>query len=104
FFINPPLGGAVIAISVWRIPESRTSAGRIDWFGALGATAGLGGLIVGFIESVNLGWRNPLVFGSLIVGFGCLVAFVFIEASVNSPMRPLAMFESRSFSGTTLLP
>src|SRR6266849_4964933 len=54
FFINLPLAAAVIAISVWRIPESRrASAGRIDWFGALVATAGLGGLIVGFIESVN---------------------------------------------------
>jgi EmrB/QacA subfamily drug resistance transporter len=104
FFINLPLAAAVIAISVWRIPESRSaSAGRIDWFGALVATAGLGCLIVGFIESVNLGWRNPLVFGGLIVGFGCLVAFVFIEASVNSPMLPLALFESRSFSGANLL-
>jgi len=104
FFINLPLAAAVIAISVWRIPESRSAtAGRIDWLGALVATAGLGGLIVGFIESVTLGWRNPLVFGSLIVGFGCLVAFLFIEASVNSPMLPLALFESRSFSGANLL-
>src|SRR6266851_5286708 len=104
FFINLPLAVAVIAISAWRIPESRSAtAGRIDWFGALVATAGLGGLIVGFIESVNLGWLNPLVFGSLIVGFGCLVAFVFIEARVKSPMLPLALFESRSFSGANLL-
>jgi len=104
FFINLPLAAAVIAISVWRIPESRSArAGRVDWFGALVATAGLGGLIVGFIESVNLGWRDPVVFGSLIVGFGCLVAFVFIEASVNSPMLPLALFKSRSFSGANLL-
>src|SRR6202795_3246351 len=104
FFINLPLAAAVIAISVWRIPESRSaSAGRIDWFGALVATAGLGGLIVGFLESVNMGWRNPLVFGSLIVGFGCLAAFVFIEANVRSPMLPLALFESRSFSGANLL-
>jgi len=104
FFINLPIAAAVIAISVWRIPESRSAtAGRIDWLGALVATVGLGGLIVGFIESVNLGWRNPLVFGSLIVGFGCLVAFVFIEARVNSPMFPLAMFQSRSFSGANLL-
>jgi EmrB/QacA subfamily drug resistance transporter len=104
FFINLPLAAAVIAISVWRIPESRrATAGRIDWFGAIVATAALGGLIVGFIESVNLGWRNPLVFGSLVVGCGCLVAFVFIEARVNSPMFPLAMFQSRSFSGANLL-
>src|SRR5260221_12423711 len=104
FFINLPIAAAVIAISIWRIPESRSAtAGRTDWFGALVATAGLGGLIVGFIESVNLGWRNPLVFGSLIVGFGCLVAFVLIEASGNSPMLPLALFESRSFTGANLL-
>jgi EmrB/QacA subfamily drug resistance transporter len=104
FFINLPLAAAVIAISVWRIPESRSAtAGRIDWVGALVATAGLGGLIVGFIESVNLGWRNPLVFGSLIVGSGCLVAFVFIETSVKSPMLPLVLFESRSFIGANLL-
>ncbi len=45
FFINLPLAAAVIAISVWRIPESRSAtAGRIDWLGALVATAGLGGL------------------------------------------------------------
>ena len=35
---------------------------------------------MGFIESVNLGWSHPLVFGSLIVGFGCLMAFAFVEA------------------------
>src|SRR6202049_4633105 len=104
FFINLPIAAAVIVISQCWIPESRSaSAGRIDWLGGLVATAGLGGLIVGFIESVNLGWRDPLGFGSLLVGFGCLVAFVFIEASVNSPMLPLALFESRSFSGANLL-
>ena len=93
FFINLPLAAAVIAISLWRIPESRSAvAARVDWLGALLATVGLGGLVNGFIESVNLGWRNPLVFGSLIVGFGCLVAFVFVEANVTAPMLPLTLF------------
>jgi len=104
FFINLPLAAAVIAISLWRIPESRgADAGRIDWAGALLATVGLGGLIVGFIESINLGWGNPVVFGSLLVGCGCVVAFAFVEDRVNSPMLPLALFKSRSFSGANLL-
>ena len=104
FFINLPLAAAVIVISLWRIPESR-SAGteRIDWLGAILATVGLGGLVYGFIESVNLGWRNPLVFVSLIAGFGCLIALMFVEAHVTAPMLPLALFESRSFSGANLL-
>jgi EmrB/QacA subfamily drug resistance transporter len=104
FFINLPLAAAVMAISVWRIPESRSaSAGRVDWLGALLATVGLGGLVNGFIESVNLGWRNPLVFGSLIVGCGCLIGFALVEANGISPMLPLTLFESRSFSGANLL-
>jgi EmrB/QacA subfamily drug resistance transporter len=104
FFINLPLATAVIAISLWHIPESRTaSAGQVDWWGALLATIGLGGLVAGFMESVNLGWRNPLVFGSLIVGVACLIALVVVEGRITSPMLPLAVFESRRFTGANLL-
>ena len=104
FFINLPLAAAVIAISVWCIPESRNdSGGRIDWLGAFLATAGLGGLVVGFMESVNAGWRNPVVVGGLMLGLGCLIAFVVVERNVDAPMLPLSLFSSRSFSGANLL-
>jgi len=104
FFINLPLAVAVITISLWRIPEGRiASARRIDWSGALLATLGLGGVVVGFMESVNLGWRNPLVLGSLILGVTCLIALVVVEGKVPSPMIPLSLFESRSFSGANLV-
>jgi EmrB/QacA subfamily drug resistance transporter len=104
FFINLPLAAAVIAISVWRIPESRSAmAGRIDWPGAILATVGLGGLVNGFIESVNLGWSDPWVFGTLMLGFGCLLTFLLVEHKVAMPMLPLRLFESRSFSAANLL-
>jgi EmrB/QacA subfamily drug resistance transporter len=104
FFINIPLAAAVIAISLRHIPESRNAtAGRVDWLGALVATVGLGGVVYGFIESTSLGWGHPLVFGSLLTGFTCLVGFVFVEARVSSPMVQLALFRSRSFSAANLL-
>jgi EmrB/QacA subfamily drug resistance transporter len=104
FFINVPFAAAVIVISLRHIPESRKNAARrIDWPGALLATAGLGGVVYGFIESTNLGWAQPLVFGSLVAGFACLIGFAFVEAMVGSPMVPPALFESRSFSGANLL-
>src|SRR6266576_1795734 len=104
FFINVPLAAAVIVISLWHIPESRTNdGGRIDWLGVLLATAGLGGVVFGFIESTNLGWTQPLVFGSLVAGFACLIGFAFAEARETSPMVPLKLFESGSFSGANLL-
>jgi len=60
-------------------------------------------LVYGFIESVNLGWRNPLVFGSLSAGPACLILFVFVEAYVTTPMLPLVLFKSLTFSGANLL-
>jgi len=104
FFINLPIAAVVMAISLWQIPDCRTpTTARIDWVGAVFATLGLGGLVNGFLESVSLGWSNSLVFGSVIVGFGCLIAFVFVEANVTSPMVPPALFGSRRFSGANLL-
>jgi EmrB/QacA subfamily drug resistance transporter len=103
FLINVPLAVAVIVVSLWHIPESRGAAGRLDWRGAVLATVGLGGVVNGFIESVNLGWKHPLVFGSLIVGAGALIALLLVEARVASPMAPLSLFKSRSFGGANLL-
>ncbi len=104
FFINLPIAASVIVISLWRIPENHSpTAGRIDWTGALLAMLGLGGLVSGFLESVSVGWMNGWVFGSLLVGFGSLVAFIFVEAHVSSPMVPPTLFRSRRFSGANLL-
>jgi predicted MFS family arabinose efflux permease len=59
--------------------------------------------VAGFIESANLGWKNPLVFGSLIASVCFFVGFVLVEARATSPMVPLTIFASRSFSGANLL-
>src|ERR1700722_18917075 len=104
FFLNLPIAAAVVAISLWRIPESRSAtAGRIDWAGAILSTVGLGSLVIGFVESLDLGWRSPLVFGSFIAGVGCLIAFVFVEDNSTAPTLPLSLFKSPSFSGANLL-
>ena len=104
FFINVPLAAAVIAISLWHVPESRSSiARRVDWFGAAAATVGLAGIVFGFLESARLGWSHPLVLGTLILGSGSLIVFVFIEKRVAWPMVPPSLFRSSSFTGANLL-
>ncbi len=104
FLINVPIAAAVIAISLWHIPESRSATAKhVDCLGALLATLGLGGVVLGFIESVSFGWRHPLVFGSLSAGFAGLIAFLFVEARASSPMVPPTLFRSRTFSGANLL-
>jgi EmrB/QacA subfamily drug resistance transporter len=104
FFINIPLATMVLLISLWHVPESRSSETRsLDWMGAAIATPGLAALVYGFLESSVFGWTHPRVFGSLIVGVGSLICFLFVEKAVRTPLVPLKLFESASFSGANLL-
>ena len=104
FFINVPIAAAVIAISLAKIPETRgRAAGSLDWLGASLVTLGLGGVVFGFIESTDLGWGHPLVFGTIVLGFLALAAFVFVERRARSPMVPPKLFASRDFAGANAM-
>ena len=104
FFINIPLALAVIAISIWRVPESSSKdETTLDWWGAILGGLGLGALIYGLIESSRLGFAHPSVMIALIAAVVLLVLFLIIEAKISHPMLPLALFRSRTFSGANLL-
>ena len=105
FFINVPLAAAVLAISFWHVPESRDKGetGSLDWFGAVLATIGLGGLVYGLIESSRVGFGNAGVLSSLLVGVVALGVFLFNETKARNPMLPLRLFRSRNFAGANLL-
>jgi EmrB/QacA subfamily drug resistance transporter len=105
FFINLPIAAAVLAVLWHRVAESRGghTPHDIDWAGALLASAGLGGLVYGLIEIPARGWNDPVILVALIVGLFLLAAFVRVEATIASPMLPIDVFRSRTFSGTNLL-
>src|SRR5579864_2430806 len=104
FFINAPLAALVIAISLRHVPKSRSAHARqIDWLGSAIVTLGLAGLIYGFLESSTRGWKDPRVFGTLLLGVALVVLFLYLENVVRSPMVPLDLFSSGSFSGANLL-
>ena len=96
FFINLPLGAAVLALTFCHVTESRSPAAsaRLDWAGALLATLGLGGIVFAFIQSA------PLIGAG---GVLALLAFLFVEAHSRAPMVPLSLFRSSNFSGANLL-
>jgi EmrB/QacA subfamily drug resistance transporter len=105
FLLNLPLAVVVLAITIRRVPESRDpeatgGIGGIDWWGALLATVGLGGLVYGFTEAPARGWGSPVTLASLALGVVALAGFLAVEARTRAPMMPLALFRSRTFSGT----
>src|SRR5882672_6263560 len=103
FFINVPMAAAVFLL-LRRVPESRNPAPRrLDLLGATLATAALGGLVFGLIESSRRGWTDPAVLAGLAVGGFALVAFLVAEARSATPMLPLGLFRSPTFAGANAL-
>lgn len=105
FYINIPLAIVALTILYLHVPESRNEAseGQVDWKGAILATIGLGGLIFGLIESSNLGFTHPLVWGGLLLGIAGLILFAWAQHHSEAPMLPLALFQSRTFSGANVM-
>jgi EmrB/QacA subfamily drug resistance transporter len=105
FFLNLPLAVAVLAISLWKVPETREKQhhGPLDWPGAALATIGLGGVIYGLIESPRLGFSNPLVLLTFIGGLLALAVFIINESRAKNPMVPLKLFRNRDFAGANVL-
>ena len=105
FFINVPIALVVIVLSLWHVPESRdeSETGPLDWLGALLATGGLAGIVFGLIESSRVGFNQPFIVISLVVGTLALALFLFNESRARNPMFPLRLFSVLDFAGANLL-
>jgi EmrB/QacA subfamily drug resistance transporter len=104
FFINIPLAIIVFIGMITQVPESKTSsAGQLDFLGALFVTIGLAGVTYGFIESSNYGFSSLLIMGSLGIGGLSLAAFLLVQSKSSHPMMPLNLFKSSTFGGTNLM-
>jgi EmrB/QacA subfamily drug resistance transporter len=105
FFLNLPIAVVVLLISLRYVPESRdkNQTERLDWVGATLATIGLGLVVYGLIEFSRSGFSHSGVGAALIGGSIFLITFLVVEGRCRSPMLPLALFRSATFTGANLL-
>jgi EmrB/QacA subfamily drug resistance transporter len=106
FFINLPIAAIVLFVLFWRVPESESEEDQrrgLDWWGAILATLGLGGIVFGLTQANNVGFGDPLVLAALAVGIVALIVFVAVELRIPSPMLPFSLFRSPTFTGANLL-
>jgi MFS family permease len=98
FFINVPVGLAVIAAAPFVLAESRgqTDHRHFDVAGAVSVTAGLMMLVYAMTRATQDGWGSAATV-SLLVGSGALIAaFLAIELRSPAPLLPLRIFRLRS--------
>jgi len=105
FLINVPMALLVLWITWRHVPESHgaSASGGLDFWGALLATAGLGGVVYAFIEAPTQGWGSPAVIAALGVGIVGSAGFIAVERKARTPMLPLGLLRIGNFSGANLL-
>ncbi|PHV22465.1 MFS transporter [Janthinobacterium sp. BJB446] len=92
FFINLPIGAAMLVAARRFIAESARSGGQFDVAGAASSTMGMSALVYGLIRSAGAGWGDALTQGALAAGVLLLAAFIFIERRAAQPILPLRLF------------
>ncbi|MEV5050535.1 MFS transporter [Arthrobacter sp. LAR12-1-1.1] len=99
FYVNVPIGIAMIIAAVRFIPESPRASGRFDFTGAVASTLGMGALVFAIVNSVDAGWAAPETATALIVAALLLGLLVLNEWKVKQPIMPLHLFASRERAG-----
>ncbi len=100
FWVNVPIGIALIPLAAARLVESRGETKRLDLPGLALVSGGLFGVVYGLVRSQSLGWSNSEVVIGLAAGTALLLAFVWQELRTSEPMLPMQFFANRGFAVT----
>jgi MFS family permease len=92
FFLNVPLGAAMIVLAPRYLSESVRRHGRFDLLGALSVTLGVGAVVFAIIHSAVAGWASPVTVTALAVGVLLVIGLVAGERRAAQPIMPLRLF------------
>lgn len=101
FWLNVPIGLAIVPLAARMLSESFGPAKTLDAPGVALAGVGLFGLTFGIVRGQALGWTSATVLVSIGAGLLLLAAFLAWERRAAAPMLPLRFFGSRGFSATS---
>jgi EmrB/QacA subfamily drug resistance transporter len=103
FLVNVPVGVFALAVTVWRVAESRSPhPAPPDWPGFVLLTAGLIGLVYGLIRAGENSWSDTGVIICLAAGVALLAAFLVVEGRVGHPMFDPALLRVPTFTGASI--
>ena len=100
FWLNVPIGIALVPAVVGLLRESRGPNATLDLPGVALASTGLLGLVFGIVRAQALGWTSTPVIASIATGVVLLAGFAAWESRTATPMLPIGFFRNRAFAAT----
>jgi EmrB/QacA subfamily drug resistance transporter len=102
FWLNVPIGLALIPLAAVRLRESRGPNDSLDLPGVALASAGLLGIVWGLVRGNQVGWASTEIVSALVGGSIVLALFVLWEFRAPAPMLPLRFFRNRTFTAANV--
>jgi EmrB/QacA subfamily drug resistance transporter len=98
FFINLPIGVALLLLAPRVLPETEPHHGSVDIIGALCSTFGMLAIVYGLVGAASHGWDDNATIASLAIGVVLIALFILTETKARTPITPLHLFASRQRS------
>jgi len=104
FFINLPVGIAMLVFAYLFVPEHRPSpSGRLDLQGLLLSGLGLSGLLYAISQGSVMGWSSPEILISGIAGIGLLWWFAYGALRRPDPILRLGLLRDPLLRSTNIV-
>lgn len=98
FWLNVPLGLALVPLARLGLAESRGASRSLDVAGVVLASAGLFGVVYGLVRGGTAGWTSGQVLSGFLAGSALLGGFWLHEHRSAEPILPLRLLRRRQFS------
>jgi EmrB/QacA subfamily drug resistance transporter len=98
FWLNVPIGVALVPLALSRLQETFGPEGKLDLGGVGLASVGLFGIVWGLVRGNEQGWASGEILTAIAVGFAFVAAFIAWELRVESPMLPMRFFRNATFT------
>jgi EmrB/QacA subfamily drug resistance transporter len=105
FFVNLPIGLAVLALGQLLIPSDRGQGLEhgVDWVGSLLVTASLMSAIYAIVEATAHGWLSSQVLSFAGLSGALMASFLALEARIENPIMPLRILGLRGLVNASLI-
>jgi MFS family permease len=98
FWVNVPIGIALIPTAMRKLTESYGPRPQLDLRGLALAAGGALGVTWGLVRANSVGWTSAEVLSALIAGAALIAAFIAWERRAENPMVPPSLFRRPGFA------